>query len=57
MKVFVVFCCDSNDGSILFIDRVYKDIQEATNYCCSQNADSINQVKGIYFDYQVETIL
>lgn len=57
MKVFVVICCDSDDGSILFVDRVYQDKQEAIDYCCSQNAASICQVKGIYFDFQEDTIL
>ena len=56
MKVFVVVCYDSFDGSILFVDSVRKNEQDAINFCTSLNADSITQVKGIYFDYHEETV-
>lgn len=57
MKVFVVNCYDMEDDSILFIDRVYQNEQEAVYYCCSQNENAINQAKEIHFDYEEMGVL
>jgi len=57
MKVFIVICCDSDDGSILFVDSIRKNKQDAIDYCNAQNTDSRNQVTGIYFDWEEDTVL
>jgi hypothetical protein len=57
MKVFVVICCDIDNGSILFVDSVRKNEQDAINFCTSLNADSRIQEKEIYFTYNEETVL
>lgn len=56
MNVFVMFCCDSSNNSILFVQCVFENEQEAKRFCCLLNKDPTNQRQGIYFDY-IEKIL
>lgn len=55
MNVFVIICCNSDDDSILFVDVVYQNKQDAINFCDSVNKDL--QEKGIYFDYREMAML
>lgn len=57
MEVFVVFCCNSNDDSILFINGVYKNEQEAINHCADLNVLAKSLAIGRYFDYRATVIL
>jgi len=54
MEVFVIVCCDSDDGSILFIHGVFKDEQEAKRHCDWLNREPIQE---IHFEYQKEILL
>ena len=57
MRVFVVVCCNIEDDTTLFVDRVYQDEQEAINYCSSQSEKYTIQAHGIYFTYEETYVL
>lgn len=57
MNVFVITCCNKDNDSILFVDGVYENEQDAIKFCDSVNKDLQEQGKGIYFDYQENVLL
>ena len=57
MDVFVIICCNKDNDSMLFVEGVRENEQDAINFCDSVNKDLESQGKGIYFNYQEYVLL
>ena len=57
MNVFIIICCNKDNDSILFVEGVRENEQDAINFCDSVNKDLESQGKGIYFNYQEYVLL